>query len=137
MNDAALILEIKRLRAEAAEQRAEVRELREDLQFLMRALLTASDKRNALRFLPLIADVIGERPFTAPQVLAAALNDRTPAGQALRELVREFVTDDGGLRTFGKLLSRIEGAPLAGCRLISAGEGRDGRRWRVVRVSGA
>lgn len=129
MNDAALILEIKALRAE-------VQALREDQRFLMRALLTASDKRNALRFLPLIADVIEDRPFTAPQVLAAALNDRTPSGQALREVIAEFATSDGGLRAFGRLLKRIEGVPLAGCRLIGDGEGRDGRRWRVVRVSG-
>lgn len=128
MNDP-LILEIRRLRAELAE-------LREDQQFLMRALLAASDKRNALRFLPLIADVLGDRAFTAPELLAAALNDRTAAGQALREVIGEFVTDDGGLRAFGRLLARIEGVPLGGCRLISAGDGRDGRRWRVVRLSG-
>ncbi|RIK69798.1 MAG: hypothetical protein DCC67_21070 [Planctomycetota bacterium] len=128
MNDP-LILEIRRLRAELAE-------LREDQQFLMRALLQPADKRNAVALLPLIADVLGDRAFTAADVVAAALNTRTPDGQALLELVRERATDDGGLRAFGKMLARIEGMPLAGCRLISAGDGRDGRRWRVVRLSG-
>lgn len=128
MNDP-LILEIRRLHAE-------VQALREDHQHLLRALLAASDKRNAAALLPLIADVLQDRPFTAPQVLAAALNDRTPSGQALRELIAEYATTSGGLRALGKMLARIEGVPLAGCRLIGDGEGRDGRRWRVVRVSG-
>lgn len=128
MSDA-LILEIRRLRAELAE-------LREDHQHLLRALLTARDKRNGVALLPLISDVLGDRAFTAADVVAAALNTRTAEGQALLELVREFVTDVSGLRAFGKLLARIEGVPLAGCRLIGGGEGRDGRRWRVVRLSG-
>lgn len=127
MNDP-LILEIRRLHAE-------VQALREDHQHLLRALLAASDKRNGVALLPLIADVIGDRAFTAADVVAAALNTRTAEGQALLELVREFVTDVSGLRAFGRLLKRIEGVPLAGCRLIGDGEGRDGRRWRVVRVS--
>jgi hypothetical protein len=67
--------------------------------------------------------------------MAAVLNDRTPAGQAMRELAGDYATECGGLRAFGRLLARLEGVPLAGLRLVRRGQARDGVSWKVSRVS--
>ena len=115
--------------------RAEVAALREDQQHLMRSLLARDDRRVGQVLLPLVAGLVGSGMFTAASLLAGALKDQTPAGQATRDVLADLATDTGGLRAFGRLLSRLEGAPLAGCRLQAAGEASDGRRWRVLSVS--
>ena len=115
--------------------RAEVAALREDQQHLMRSLLARDDRRAGQVLLPLVAELVGGHLFTGPSLLAAALADRTAAGQAAREVIADMATDAGGLRAFGRLLSRLDGVPLAGCRLQAAGEASDGRRWRLLSVS--
>ena len=122
------MLELRRLSAEVAA-------LREDQQHLMRSLLARDDRRAGQVLLPLVAELVGSGTFTAASLLAGALKDQTPAGQAARDVLADLVTDTGGLRAFGRLLSRLEGAPLAGCRLQAAGETSEGRRWRVLSVS--
>jgi hypothetical protein len=128
MADAAL-LELRRLVAAVAE-------LRDEQAHLLRALLARDDRRTGAALLPLIAELLDGRAFTAAELLTAALDDRTPAGRALCELVAEFVTDTGGMRALGRLLARLEGVPLAGCRLVSAGAAGGVCRWRVKVVSG-
>lgn len=115
--------------------RAEVAALREDQQHLMRSLLTRDDRRAGQVLLPLVAELVGSGVFTAASLLAGALKDQTPAGEAARDVLADMVTDTGGLRAFGRLLSRLDGAPLSGCRLQAAGEASDGRRWRLLSVS--
>ena len=123
-----VLLELRRLRVEVAE-------LRDEHRHLMRALLTREDRRSGVVLLPMVAELVGSGMFTAASLLAGALKDQTPAGQATRDVLADLATDTGGLRAFGRLLSRLEGAPLAGCRLQAAGEASDGRRWRVLSVS--
>lgn len=121
-------LEMRRLRDK-------VEELCEEQRYVMRALLARDDRRAGLVLLPLVAELLGSCTFTAAGLLAASLNARTPAGQAAREVLADMATDSGGLRAFGRLLSRLEGVVLAGCRLQAAGETGEGRRWRLTRVS--
>lgn len=131
MSPGAELLELRRL----AEQ---VQELRESHDALLRQLAKPADRRTGAALLPLVADVVGlGAVFDAASLAARALNDRTPDGAALRELIGEYATESGGLRAFGRLLDRLDGVPLAAYRLAPAGEGRDGRRWRVLRVSRA
>lgn len=122
------MLELRRLSVEVAA-------LREDQQYLLRALLASDDRRIGQALLPMVADLVGGGMFTGPSLLAGALKDQTPVGRAARDALADMVTDTGGLRAFGRLLARLEGVPLAGCRLTPAGEASEGRRWRVLRVS--
>ena len=117
--------------------RDEVAEMRDDLRYLLRAQLNRDARRTGLVLFPLAAELLGGRPFTGQSLLEAAMNDRTTTGEAAREILADMATDSGGLRAFGRLLSRLEGVPLASCRLVDAGETSEGRRWRLVRVSGA
>jgi hypothetical protein len=115
---------------------AMLEELRESVDHLGRRLLERDDRRTGEALLPLVAAILGSQTFTAPSLAAALLNDRSAEGQAARELVAGFCSTDGGLRAFGKLLARLDGVALAGCRLVPVSSRRDGRLWRVVRVSG-
>jgi hypothetical protein len=128
MTDPAL-LELRLLREAVAA-------LAEENRFLQRRLLGREDRRVGLVLWPLAAELVGERPFTGPGLLAVALNSRTPVGQAAKEIITDMATDEGGLRTFGNFLARLKNVPLAGYRLIPAGESREGLRWALVRVSG-
>jgi hypothetical protein len=123
-----LLLELRQLRAELAELRAIVVDR-------VRADLAPQDRRIGAALLPLAAEVHGGE-FSAAELAAAALNDRSAAGQALCELIRDHGTDEGGgFRTLARLLERIHGMPLGGCRLVRLSESRTGRRFRV-QVSG-
>lgn len=122
MTDAAL-LELRRLAPK-------VDELVEDQQHVERRRLALDDRRTGIVLLPLAADLIGEARFTGPVLSGVALNDRTPTGQALREVLADY----GSLRALGKLLARIDGVTLAGCRLVPAGRIGDDRAWRIDRV---
>ena len=122
------MLELRRLSAEVAA-------LREDQQYLLRALLASDDRRIGQALLPMVAELVGCGMFTGQSLLAGALKDQTPVGLAARDVLADLVSDTGGLRAFGRMLSRLEGVPLAGCRLTPAGEASEGRRWRVTRVS--
>lgn len=124
MSDAALALELRRLALL-------VGELVDDQQHAQRRLLDGDDRRIGTVLLPLAADLAGAAPVTGPRLYALALNDRTSTGQALREVLAEY----GSPRQLGKLLARLDGVPLAGVRLLPAGERREGRAWRFVRVS--
>lgn len=124
-----LVLEMRRLAAIVAE-------LAESYQHLQRQLLSRDDRRVGSVLLPLLAEVFDDDAFTAAELQQRALNDRTDGGQALRELIGEHTTDVSGLRAFGRLLGRLEGATFDGCRLVAAGEQRGVLRWRV-QVSGA
>lgn len=127
MTDPAL-LELRLLREAVAQ-------LTDEQRHLQRRLLEREDRRTGLVLLPLAADLVGASPFTGPGLLAAALNTRTPVGQAAREIITELSSDEGGLRAFGSFLARLKHVPLAGYRLIPAGEERAGLRWRLERVS--
>jgi len=124
MGEAGIALELRRLAAVIAA-------LGEDVRHLERRPLAADDRRIVTVLLPLAAELIGEEWFTVPLLLQSALEDRTSLGQALREVLNDY----GSIRAVGRLLARLDGVTLGGCRLTPAGERRDGRAWRVVRVS--
>lgn len=123
VNDASL-LELRLLRAEVAELRA-------DLGTLLRRQFARDDRRLLLALLPLVSELLGDANFTANQLAEVALNERSPLGQALRELIADACADGDSLRPLGELLARAEGVPFAGCRLVSAGMSHGARRWRV------
>ena len=124
------VLELRRMRAEMEalifEQRC-----------LVRSLLNREDRRIGRDLFPRVAGLVGPGTFTGPSLLAGSLNDRTPAGPAARDWLADLVADTGGLRAFGWLLARLENVVLSGYRLQDAGETGEGRRWRLVSVSGA
>lgn len=125
----AIALEVRRLAALVAE-------LVDENRTLQRRLLAAEDRRIGAVVLPLLAELVGQQPFTAASIATHALNDRTVAGRAVREVLADLGADDGGLRSFGRLLQRLDGVPLAGLRLLPAGQRREGLAWRLVHVSG-
>lgn len=129
MTDAALTLELRLVRAELAE----VRESQADL---VRRLLEREDRTTGRVLLPLVNDLVGERDLDAGTLAAAALNDRTATGQAVREIINDYTDCDGSFRSLAHLLKRLQGVHLGGCKLVPRGEGRGGLRWRVVQVSG-
>jgi hypothetical protein len=127
MTDPAL-LELRLLRETVAA-------LADEQRHLQRRLLERDDRRAGLVLWPLAAELTNGRPFTGQGLLQAALATRTPVGQAVRELIVEAADGAGGMRAFGRLLQRLQGVPLAGYRLVAAGESREGLRWRLVQVS--
>jgi hypothetical protein len=119
-----LVLEVRQLRAELAEQRAE-------LAFLLRAVLSRQDRRAGSALVPLLAEAFNGECFTAAEIATSALNGRDAASQALRELVADYCTAEGGLRALGRLLARLEGCSFDGGRLVSGGERRGVASWRI------
>ncbi len=120
-----LALELRRLQAEQADTRALV-------EHLLRRQLTRETRRAGRVLLPLVAQVVGVgKTFSAPALMAAALNARTPAGDALREMLADYVGEASGMRGLGWELAELQGVPLAGYRLEPAGEAREGNLWRV------
>lgn len=125
-----LALEVRRLAAlvEAA---------LEESRYLALRLLEVEDRAIGKVMLPLIAEVMGDATFVPASLVAAVLNRRDSCGQALRELIRDHGTDeDGGWRSLGRLLERLDRKPLAGYRLMPDRQTRAGMSWRVVQVSG-
>lgn len=128
MTDAAL-LELRLLRAAVAD-------LVEEQQHLHRAITKRADLRTASAMWPLLAELVGSAPFTGPSVYALALNQHTPSGDALCEMVVEYGSEDGGLKAYGKFLARLEGVPVLEHRLIKVDAVREGLVWRLQRVCG-
>jgi hypothetical protein len=116
---------------------ATLEELRESVDYLMRRQLEREDRRAGEALLPIVYELYGEEIVTPELLAMRALNDRTPDGQAMFELIGEYSTDPENLRAFGRFLKRLSGVALAGYRLVPQGELRDGLAWRVVRVSRA
>jgi len=108
--------------------------LADEHRHLQRRLLERDDRRAGLVLWPLAAELTNGRPFTGPGLLAVALDTRTAVGQAVKEVITELSEGDT-LRSFGRTLQRLQGVPLAGFRLVPAGESREGLRWRLVPVS--
>lgn len=123
----ALALELRRLSAEIAA-------LRESHDEMARRLLAPADRRLAAALVPLLGDLLQGQTFTTAQLAGYALNGAGAEWQAVRELVAEFVTEAGGVRSLGRLLSRLAGVEFAGARLVLDGERRGVQSWRV-RVS--
>jgi hypothetical protein len=123
--NAAILLEIRVMRAELAE-------VREESAHLTRRLLKRDDWRTGEALLPLAYELVGESVFTGPMLWMATLNPQTPTCQAVRELIGDFGTDEGGLRSFGWFLARLEGVPLAGHRLVKARGRNEGLGWRIA-----
>lgn len=114
-----------------------VAELVEENRTLQRRLLTADDRRIGTVLLPLLHELVDGQTFTGAAVATLVLNELSPTGQAVREVLQELgVWGDGGVRSLGRLLRRLDGVPLAGLRLVPAGERREGLAWRLVQVSG-
>lgn len=129
MNDNHLALKLRVMQSQLTD-------LLDEQRHLARRLLEREDRRIGTVLLPLLHELIGDAAFTAASAAARALNDRTATGQAVRELLADVgMGDGGGLRSFGRLLQRLDGAPLAGLRLLPAGERREGLAWRMVHVS--
>lgn len=127
----ALALELRKLRAQMTD-------LCESQEHLVRRVLKVDDRRTGAALLPLLEEKLGvDVAFTSEDLFADALNDRTPLGQALLELMTDPGEEDAGARAFGKLLVRLEDVPFAGLRLVAVGATRNPRKWRLVRVSKA
>lgn len=124
---AALALELRAMRAEIAA-------LRESHDEMARRLLAPADRRLAGVLVPLLGDLLAGRAFTAAQLAGEALNGAGPEWGAVRELIREHITDAGGVRSLGRFLARVAGCEFNGARLVLDGEARGVQRWRV-RVS--
>jgi hypothetical protein len=106
-----------------------VAELRDDHRELQRQLLAKPDRRTGMRLVPAIARTVGDgRPFAVADLAALVLNADTPAAGVVRDTMTDYPDADGGFRSFGRLLQRLEGVPLAGWRIQRA----TGERWRVV-----
>ncbi|MFT3816035.1 MAG: hypothetical protein QM750_00145 [Rubrivivax sp.] len=99
----------------------EVTAQREDIQFLTRRLLAAEDRATLAELLPLVAAVMGGAAWTASDLAGRAVTGTSTAAGALSELIARQDSAAGGLRAFGRLLSRIEGAPAGGMRLVRVG----------------
>lgn len=120
MSDRELLLvvlaEVRALRREVAEQRAE-REPR---------ALRAEDQSALLLLLPALRDAFGPAKFGAWEMLdrAAAL---TAEGANLRAAL-------GGrnAHALGKLLARGAGVSVGGLRILRDGRGPDGALWRCI-----
>lgn len=120
-----VLLELRLLRNEVAELRAEQGHL-------MRRLLPRDDRRTGCVLLSLVFEVFENHVFTAAELATRTLNGRDTSAQALRELVAEQCTEQGGLRALGKLLGRLEGVSFDGLRLVRAGAVRGVVRWRIA-----
>jgi hypothetical protein len=119
VNDAAL-LELRRLAAAVEELADEVAELR-------RCLLDKADRKTGARLLPALQRLTQGRPFDPASAAALALNERGPAAGVARDVIAGLADADGGLRSFGRLLHRLQGARFGGLRLVPA----PGGRWQV------
>jgi hypothetical protein len=116
--------------SDLADLRAEVAELREDMQFLLRRLLATDDRRDLVRLLPAAHALLGNQVWSASSLADAAAV--SPDGGPLSLLIAENVTERGGLRGFGRLLARLEGAPLGGLRLVRCGtDARHGALYAI------
>ncbi len=71
-----------------------------------------------------IAEVIGDRKFTAVEILA-----HCRASSELRDAIE--ASDVTSPRELGKLCRRVERMPVAGLRLERVGNCRDGVVWRL------
>ena len=82
-------------------------------------VLASEDRRAGSVVLPLAVELIGDGvDFSASELLAAALDDRTVVGEALREVLAPMVdATDGGVANVGRFLTRLARVRLAGCRL--------------------
>jgi hypothetical protein len=119
MTDAEL-LELRGLTAAYKMLADEVAELR-------RCLLDKADRKTGARLVPALGRLTQGRPFDAAAAAAMALNERSPAAGVVRDVVADLADGDGGLRGFGRLLHRLQGARFAELRLVPA----PGGRWRV------
>ncbi|MBN8510129.1 MAG: hypothetical protein J0L57_16150 [Burkholderiales bacterium] len=129
-DDARVALELRSMRVELAE-------LREDLATLLRRQLKREDRRIALALWPWAGEIVCGEKFIATSLSELALGDRSAYGEAARELIAEANGDGTDLRPFGEFLARMEGVPLAGWRLVDAGDVHGVRRWRLRRVGEA
>jgi hypothetical protein len=122
MTDAAVIaLELRHLRAAVEAQAVELAELR-------RGLMEKRDRRTGARLVPALGRLTQGSAFDLAGLGARVLNDRTPAGGVVREVMADHADADEGLRGFGRLLVRLRGVNFAGLRL----EPVPGARWRVT-----
>ena len=121
MTDPAL-LELRLLREAVAVLADEQRELQ-------RQLLAKADRRTGMRLAPAIARTAGDgRAFTVSYLAGLVVDSDTPAAGVIRDALADHADDGGGFRSFGRLLQRLEGVPLAGWRIQRV----NGERWRVV-----
>lgn len=121
VTDAALLLELRRLAML-------VEGLADDVRHIERRRLAADDRRMGAALVQASARLtaVGE-VFSVPMLAGRLLNDDTPAAAALLAY--------GSVRALGRLAQRVDGVEFAGLRLVGCGERRDGRTYRVARVS--
>jgi hypothetical protein len=122
-----LALELRRLAVAVAEQAAAVAAQADEVAELRRCLLEKADRKTGARLVPALATLTQGRPFAPAEAAALAMNGTGPAAGMVRETVADLADADGGLRAFGRLLQRLQGARFAGLRL----EPVVGDRWRV------
>ena len=120
MTDAA-VLELRR-------QAAALEALADEVAELRRCLLEKHDRRTGARLVPALQRLTRGQPFGPAEVAALSLNASGPAAGVVRDALADRADEDGGLRGFGRLLTRLQGTRFGGLRLVPAGAGR----WRVA-----
>lgn len=118
--------------ADLAAVLAELQALREDMQHALRRMLAIQDRRDLAVFLPAAYTVLGHRTWTAAECVKAAMASTDPAGRALMaDVFADYTSEPGGLRSFGKFLSRCDGAVCGGLRLVRVGDDDAGGLYAI------
>lgn len=111
---------------------AQMVELQEEQQMLARRWLATEDQRDLAALLPLAYARMGSRAWTAVALSEAAV---AAADTALCVRLRAWVTESGGLRSFGRFLGRVSDCACGGLRIVSVGSERDGVVYVIRRLS--
>jgi len=124
MPDAAILDELRALRADVAAMRRELAALRP----ARRPRLVVRDREALEVLLPAIAQAAGAAAWTCGDVAELAL---LPGRDALAHALAPHVARRGGLRALGRLLARASGVDVAGLRVEAIGRASGAVVWRV------
>lgn len=113
--------------------RTELASLREEIEHLARATLSPSDRLEMKVLLPAVHSLMGATLWTVSELVSAAHAGSAPAG--LAQVINAHASAEGGLRSLGRMLARVDGATSGGYRLHKVGSERQGCLYTVVRVS--
>jgi hypothetical protein len=107
--------------------------LSEAIEHLERRQLAKDDRADLVRLLPAAHALMGHASFTAEDLEATVQrNSTSPAAVVVAAVIAEHTTPAGGLRLFGRLLTRLVGAPTHGLRLERVGNAREGAVYAIA-----
>lgn len=111
----------------------ELRHLREAIEHMERRALAADDRADLRRLVPAAHALMGNASFTADDLRARVESSSpSPAAVAVAAVLAEHASENGGLRLFGRLLTRLVGAPTQGLRLVRVGTAREGALYAIA-----